>query len=142
MRNRFINPANGQVYDWPINHSEEEEAGQEKNIEHGGTTNRVGLVRQQGDPAPYVLRYSGTILNTAQFQAMTWWTSLTNYQSIHFRDFDDNLYEVIITQFKPTRHRTLRNPRDQASAPLHFWRYTIEMEVLRFISGDLVGMIW
>lgn len=141
MRNRFTNPANGQVYDWPINHSEEQDAGQDKNIEHSGNTGRVGLVRQQGDRTPYVLSFSGTIFHRAQHQQMEWWSSLTNYQSIYFRDFDGNEAEVIITRYKAIRHRTIKNPRDPG-APLHYWTYTIDMEVLRFIAGDLVGMVW
>lgn len=143
MRNRFTNPLNGATYDWPINHASEEEFGYDLNIEHSGNTGNVGLVRQEGDPSPIVLRYSGTLLTRAQFEAMWGWVKLCRSQpgsppqTIHFRDFDNQQYEVLITEFKPTRQRTLKNPRGGTDTPHHYWTYTISMEVIRTISGDL-----
>lgn len=147
MRNRFYDPKTGQEYLWHINHSEESEHGQERSIEHtavtghsfGGGGGAVGLVRQQGAVSPLVLEYSGTIFHSAQYSAMWDYYGRCEDRTLHFRDFEGNEYEVLIISFKPNRKRTLKNPRDN-SAPLHYWTYSLRMEVLRVISGPLVGV--
>lgn len=137
-RDRFVNPANGGAYDWLVNHSDEGETGKTRNITRTANTGVVGLVKQQGDDGPYILKLSGTILHRSQLQQMWAWYALCRTQTIYFYDFDGQGFEVQITSFMPTRHRTLRNPRDP-SAPLHYWTYNIEMEVYRFLNGDLVA---
>lgn len=141
-RNRFTDPVDGSFYEWTINHSEEQESGKTRNFTNSATTSNVGLVRQQGDDSPMTLRYSGTILDRAQLVAFWQWFVLSRDQTIYFTDFDDQEYEVQIASFSPKRERTLRNPRDD-SAPLHYWTYTMEMTVYRFVSGDLAdaGMV-
>jgi hypothetical protein len=141
MRNRFQDP-NGvrSAYEWELGHFEEEETSKRRNIEHGANTANTGLVRQQGDDTPLVLKYSGTILVKAQLVEMLAWWQLCADQTIYFRDFAGDEYEVLISAFSPTRHYTIRNPRDFANAPHHFWRYTIEMEVVRIIAGTFAGV--
>lgn len=135
-RNIFIDPAGDRDdYSWAINHSEEQEFGQARNIEHGANTADTGYVRQQSDNGPMILRFSGTILTRAQIVEMIAWYRLCEEQTIHFEDFTGDRYEVIITAFRPTRHRTIRNPRDLANAPYWFWRYEIEMDVVRVIES-------
>lgn len=143
-RNRFRNAATGDTYEWHINHSEEQEFGKERSIEHTGlsggfSTGSTGVVRQVGIDAPMALQLTGTIFHQAQHDEMIAWFSLCRTQTIEFKDFAGNEYEVLILSYKPTRKRTLRNPRD-ASIPLHYWTYTITMEVVRFISGDWEGV--
>lgn len=136
--NQFEDPAgNKATYDWPVNHSEEEEFGRDRNIETGAPTSGIGLVQQQGADSTLALRIAGTIFHKEQVEEMWEWFQLSRSQSIYFHDFAGDSYEVIITSFKPTRHRTLRNPRDFANAPYHFWRYTMEMRILRVIDGPL-----
>lgn len=135
-RNRFTNPATGAFYDWPINHTEEEAAGKTRTITRTSNTGLVGLVKQQGDDGPMLMKLTGTILTRDQFRQMWAWYSLSRMQTIYFRDFDGQEAEVQVTSFLPKRERTLRNPRDP-SIPHHYWSYTIEMEVYRFIAGDL-----
>jgi hypothetical protein len=138
-RDMFINPASGVTYEWPINHSDETQFGRSRSITTGGNTGHTGLALQQGDDAPMVLELSGTILHQAQFNAFVQWFALCAHQSVHFQDFAGDRYEVIITDFLPLRKRTLRNPRD-ASIPLHYWTYTLKMQVLGFVAGPWVGV--
>jgi hypothetical protein len=137
-RNRFSDPRTGQFYDWPINHSDEDQFGRDRGVTLEANTGNVGLVKQQGDLTPLTLRLQGTILTRAQYQAMLNWFALCNTQSINFTDFAGDSYEVTITSFMPVRKRTLRNPRDPG-APLWYWTYTIEMMVLTVLSGAWVG---
>lgn len=134
-RNRFVNPANGAQYLWTVNHSEEEESGKARNITHTAPTGLTGLVRQQGDDGPMVLRLQGTILDRAQYREMWKWYALCREQTINFYDFDGQGYEVQITSFMPRRVRNLTRPgRDPQQ---HRWVYRLEMEVYRFLAGDL-----
>lgn len=144
VRNRFRNAATGDTYEWHVNHSEEQELGKERSIEHTGLSGgflsgSTGVVRQVGLDSPMVLSFTGTIFHAAQHQEMIDWFQLCRTQTVEFRDFTGDEYEVLITSFKPIRKRTLRNPRDP-SIPLHYWTYTITMEVIRFISGDWEGV--
>lgn len=138
--NQFVNPRNGATYSWPINHDEEEEFGKSRNIEHTAPTASTGLVKQQGDESPLILRLNGKILEEAQLTAMKGWWSLCATQTIYFYDFAADHYEVIITAFRPKRKRTVRNPRGGTANPLHYWEYTIEMEVIRVLAGPWTGV--
>lgn len=138
-RNRFTNPATGVHYDWTVNHTEEDETGKTRNITRSAPTGGVGLVRQQGDDGPYLLRYTGTILHRAQWQAMWAWFALCRTQTIYFADYDGQQYEVQITSFTGKRVRKLANTGKDPSIPHHNYTYTIEMEVYRFMAGDLAG---
>jgi hypothetical protein len=134
--NRFTDPWTGSYYDWPINHSEEEAFGKTRNIDHTAPTSGLGLIRQQGDDTPMAVKLSGTIFHKAQHQAFIGWLEKSRTQTIYFRDFTGETFEVIVTAYQPTRQRTIRNPRDFANAPYHYWHYTLEMDVVRFIDGD------
>lgn len=135
---QFEDPAGVKTtYSWPVNPSEEEEFGRERNIEHGAPTSGVGFIRQQGADSPFVFRFGGTIFHESQLQAMWEWFKLSRTQTVYLHDHAGDSYEVIIKSFKPVRTRTIRNPRDFANAPYHYWKYTIEMEVVRVIDGPI-----
>lgn len=138
-RNRFVNPVDGFTYAWPVNHSEEEETGKTRNITRTAPTSGYGLVRQQGEDGPYLIKLSGTILDRSQLVAFWQWYAICRFQTIHFIDFDDQRFEVQITDFAPKRVRKLTAPSRDPSAPTHYWSYTITMEVYAFIVGDMVG---
>lgn len=138
--NRFINPATAVEYAWAVNHREEDDGGQERSIERGAPTGAVGLVRQQGDESPLTFRYKGTILTEAQLETMIDWYVLCRTQTIYFRDFAGDEYEVVITGFKPRRIAVVQNKRDLVNAPLWKWEYEIAMEVLTVRSGPWVGI--
>lgn len=135
VRPRFTNPANNDTYDWAIGHDEEDEFGKSRSIEYGATTSNNGFVKQQSDDSPMVLRLRGTILQQAQIEEFIAWWKLCETQTIYFRDFTGDEYEVLISSFKPTRQRTIKNPRGGTDNPLHYWEYEIAMEVIRFRSG-------
>lgn len=137
-RNTFYNPANGASYAWQVNHDPEgeEEAGRERQIERTANTGLVGSVDQQGDDGPYILSLSGKILHRAQFVAFWNWYELCRTQSIWFYDFDGQGYEVQIIAFKPKRRGAV-NMRT-SDPKTHFWTYSIQMRVYRFLQGDMV----
>lgn len=135
--NKFINPSNAAEYAWPVNHSEEAEAGVARTITHGANTATTGLVRQQADDQPLTFQFAGTIFEEAQLEEMLVWYGLCKTQTIYFEKYNGDKFEVIITDFKPTEKRTIHNPKDFANAPLWYWGYTITMEVIRSL-----GSVW
>lgn len=140
MRNKFIDPAgNRATYEWAINHNEEADLGKTRSQEINPNTADTGFVVQQNDSSPLTLQLQGTILEKAQLDEMVEWYKLCDSQTIHFEDFAGERYEVLITSFKPTRTRTIRNPQDFANAPYWFWRYELEMVALSIISGVWEG---
>lgn len=140
MRDTFINPANGEKYEWKIGHKAEEPTSKTRQITESANTGNTGLVKQQGDVQPLILKYSGSILHASQHSEMWRWYELCETQTIFFQDFMGNEYEVIITDFAPKREPTIRNPKDFKNAPFHYWTYTITMEVIRVIKGELAGL--
>jgi hypothetical protein len=140
MRDRFTNPATGTFYDWPLNHDEEDESGKARNITRTAPTGSVGLIKQQGDDGPLLLHLKGKILKRAQLAAFWSWFELSRTQTIYFRDFDNQQYEVQITSFAPQRHRKLSFPSPGNDPSTHYWTYSMELEVYRVISGDLAGI--
>lgn len=130
VRNRFRDPAAVlATYSWTINHNEEDGADFRRNIERTATTDGVNFVRQQSNAGPRTFRFKGTLLTQEQYNAMKSYYDLCETQTIYFRDFQDDEYEVVITLFNPVRKRTSKNPRD-ASISLHYWTYDIELEVI------------
>lgn len=138
-RNKFINPKNAAEYSWHVNHSEEAEFGKRRNISHGAKTG-TGLVKQQADDSPLILQLKGVIFHEAQYKEMIAWWQLCESQTIYFKDFSGDEYEVIITEFLPVREKTIKNPRDFANAPLWFWRYDLTMEVVTIRAGNWAGV--
>jgi hypothetical protein len=139
-QNKFINPANNYTYAWLVNHSEEEETGKARNITRTAPTSGVGLVRQQGDDGPYLLKLSGTILDRSQLVAFWQWYAFCRIQTIDFEDFDGQRYEVQITDFAPKRIRKLFSPQRDPSTPNHYWTYTMTLEVYTFKAGDMASV--
>lgn len=138
-RNRFTNPANGDHYDWSVNHSDEEPTGKARNISRTANTGNVGAVRQQGDDGATVLTFSGKINTRAQLQQFWAWYVLSKTQTIYLTDYDGQEYEVLITAFQPKRVRKLMSVSRDPGMPYHYYTYTITMEVLRFIAGDMAS---
>lgn len=140
MRNRFTNPANGAFYDWQVNHSDEGSFGKTRQITESANTANTGLVKQQGDSTPLKMKLTGTIFHKAQHEQFIDWFQLGETQTVIFKDFTGDEYEVLLTQYDAVRKRTVRNPRDAANAPLWYWTYEMEMEVIRVISGVWAGV--
>lgn len=134
QRDTFRDPTTGEAYPWPVNHSEESQFGKSRSISSGANTANTGLTIQQGDDEPMVLELTGVIMHKAQHDQFVRWFAISQGHTIHYIDFAGDGYEVIITAFSPQRQRTLRNPRDR-SIPLHYWTYTLRMQVVTFLSG-------
>lgn len=140
MRNRFTDPNTGSFYDWQINHTSESSFGKARQVTESANTANTGLIKQQGDASPLKLKFQGTIMHKHQKDEFERFWELCESQTIIFKDFAGNEYEVLITVFDPTRHATVRNEKDPANAPLWYWTYEIEMEVVRIIKGDWEGV--
>jgi hypothetical protein len=139
-RNRFTNPADGSFYDWQVNHSTESAFGKSRQITESANTANTGLIKQQGDAQPLKMKLQGTIFHKHQHEEFVRFWQLCESQTIIFKDFAGDEYEVLIISYDPVRKRTVRNPRDFANAPLHYWSYELEMEVIRVISGTWAGV--
>lgn len=133
VRNRFTNPVNASYYDWQVNHDEESEGGRERSVEHTANTASTGLVRQQGDKTPLIKKISGSILHRNQYRRMWEWFELCDTQTIYFKDATGEEWEVLLTAFRPKKVRA-RNPND-STIPFHYYTYSLDMEVVRQISG-------
>ncbi len=140
MRDSFIDPKTAFTYEWHIGHESEAAVGKKRAVTHSANTANTGLVRQQGDVQPLILKYEGKILHLKQYEEMFRFYELCETQTIIYRDYMGEEYEVLITEFSPQRLATVKNPKDFANAPRHYWKYTIEMEVVRVIKGALEGL--
>lgn len=136
-RNTFTDPA-GVVpaYTWDIGHNEEQDFGRETPVSDSVNVAGTRVITQQGDPSAIRLSYSGSILTRAQLVQMWKWELLCQTQTIYFTDFAGDEYEVVIDSFKPVRHSG-RNRRGGTDAPMWYWTYTIEMTVVRVLTGPL-----
>lgn len=135
--NVFTDPAGAKTaYSWVLNHNEEQENSRRRNIESGAPTGTVGLIRQQTDEAPAVLDWRGTILEKAQLDEFLEWYALSREQTIYLTDFAGDWVEGQITGFDRTRVRCVWNARGAPINPHHYWRYSMQFTVYRFIAGS------
>lgn len=132
VRAQFQDPAPGGlgVYTWTVMWTEEEGRDQRRALERTAITSGVGFVRQQGEDTPMTFKFTGTILNASQKAAFDSYYEVSRARTIFFLDFENVRHEVMFTAWNPQRKRTLHNPRD-ASIPLHYWTYSLELEVIR-----------
>lgn len=140
-RNHFIDPKSGFDYSWDTNHTTEESPGKSRTINHAGSTSRTtntGLVKQQGDDGPLLIKLKGTMFKLTQVEYTIGFWQLCNSQTIYYKDFSGSEYEVIITSFVPVKKGVAKNPRDKVNAPLWIWEYSIDMEVVKVLSGEWV----
>lgn len=117
------------TYQFAINHTDESSNEQTRTVTRTANTAGTGFVRQQSASSPPVRKWTGTILEQAQYDAMQNYYRACSTRTVFFTDFTGVEEEVVITSFNPTRKRTQRNFRDP-SIPLHYWTYEIVMEVV------------
>src|SRR4051794_29567892 len=113
-------------YSFEINHSDEEAIDQNLNLARQAVTTGPKFVLQSGEASPAVLRYTGTILTQAQYNAMQAYYEASQTRTIFFRDVNGLELEVLILRYAPQRKRTVYNPREPTL--LWYWNYTLEME--------------
>lgn len=140
-RCQLVDPAPGGagVYAWETNYDTEDSFGSRRNVQRTATTNGVNVVRQQGDDEPIVIKVQGVILRKNQHQRFIDMFVAGKSRTLHFIDFEGHEYEVLLLAYLPTRQRTSRNPADPTIL-LHYYKYTMEMEVTRVISGPWVAL--
>lgn len=132
--NQFIDPAGVKAtYAWTINHSEEEAVTRSRQVGDGAPSSDIGLLPQQGVSYPLVFQWKGSLFTQADKDIMDSWYGLCEDQSIFLKDFDDNQYEVLITDWVPQRVPVAWNHRGQIP---WYWTYTIIIRVLTVMSGD------
>lgn len=132
--NQFIDPMGVKpTFSWTINHSEEEPVTRSRQMGDGAPTSDIGLLPQQGVSYPLVFQWKGTIFTQADKDEMDSWYALCHDQSIYLTDFDNNQYEVLITDWVPQRVPVAFNHRGQIP---WLWNYTIIIRVLKVLSGD------
>lgn len=139
-RDTLIDPAPGGLgtYVFQVGHNEEEPVGGQRNLTVvTNTTGGIGL-RQQGDDEPLTLTLSGTALHEHQHTTLTAFFRKSKLNTIIFRDFFGQEFEVIITSYKAKRNRTIRNPRD-ASINFHYYTWTLVLDVITVRNGPWVG---
>lgn len=137
--NQWIDPA-GVVptYVWQVNHNEETPVGKSRQMADGAPTSNLGLIPQQGAATPLVFTLKGTFFDDNQHaQNLKFW-QLCEGQTVYWQDFNNNLYEVLITDYEAERKAVARNPKfpDQT----YIWQYTITMRVITALSGPWVGV--
>lgn len=140
VRNRFTDPLTGSLYDWQVNHTTENSFGKARQVSESANTANTGLIKQQGDASPLQIKVAGTIFHLKQHEEFIRFWELCESQTIIFRDFTGDEYEVMINSYLPVRKMTVKNPRDFKNAPLWYWTYDLEMEVVRIIKGVWAGV--
>lgn len=114
------------TYSFDINHTEEQDNGQVRNITRTAPTSGVGFVRQQGQKTPPSFKLIGKILKQSQIDAIQDYYDACDNRTVFFTDVDGTEYEVLITAFPTTRLRG-----ENKRGGLHYyWTYRLEMEVI------------
>jgi hypothetical protein len=137
--NVFTDPAGVlAAYPWPINHLTESQVTKSRQMADGAPTSDIGLIPQQGPPSPLIFEWSGTILDEAQHRQFLIWWVLCEVHSIFLTDFAGSIYEVLITDYLPTREAVARNPR----FPNQLWiyKYSMTLRILTVFSGPWLGV--
>lgn len=135
-RCQLLDPSpTGRVYDWQVNFSEEDDFGATRGVT-AMTTTGGKIILQQGEEEPTVWRITGTILHRHQNLVFHDFFRRGKFQTLIFTDFEGHQYEVLFTAYRPKRERVALNPRDP-TIPLHIYRYTMELTVVRAITGPL-----
>lgn len=132
--NQFIDP-NGvaPTYAWTINHEEEEEVQNSRQMASGAPVSDIGLIPQQGAPFPLVFQWKGTLFTQGDKDIMDAWFALCETQSIYLTDFTGSAYEILITDWNVQRVGVAWNRRGQVP---WLWKYTIIIRVLTVLEGD------
>lgn len=136
FRNYFINPATEEMYRWHLNHKPDGDkgTGKKRTIELTSNTGSVGLVRQQSDAEPLVLKREGTLFNREQEVAMWKWYELCESQTIYYLEFNGDAYEVQIINFSVQRKGTGGPTR---GGERFYAEYELELEVYGVLTGVL-----
>lgn len=125
------------TYTWDVNASEVDGPNRPSTMQYEGKAGGQGIIPTQGADQPMIFSLTGSIIHKRQFLAFWHYRYIRN--SFYWTDEEGNVFEVTMTGFEPKKVRVARNYAD-SSIPLHKWTYTMTLQVLRVISGDLVAV--
>ena len=120
----------GALWEWPVGHEEEDPMDKSLALTRSAVTSGVGYVRQQGTPTPTVVKLKGWIKTKSQLEIMEAFYNAcagigTPSRTVFYRDVEGVEHEVLITDFKPQRVRSLSN------RPWFFeWKHETVMEYI------------
>lgn len=141
MQCNFYLPATGEQYFWDRNPDSdgEDEWGLSRPVTRlANTTDNVAAF-QQGDPGPTVLPIKGTILRRDQHEKFLHWYWICTFQTIYYTDFDNQVYEGIITSYKFKRLGKLPQVSRDPSMTNMYIKYTMEFTIMRLIAGEMLN---
>ena len=138
-RDKFIDPATENSYEWEVNHSYEGDEGNAKkrSITETANTGNVGLVKQQCSAEGMVLKRSGAFFTLNQEEEFWYWFQLCQSQTIYFEEFDGSKFEVQIVNYDPRRIGTSGLSKNGKG---YYVKWTMEMIVYAVLAGPMTGV--
>lgn len=139
-RDTLIDPAPGGLgtYEFEINHQDEEEYGNERQLTVTRNTADGIAITQQGDSAVQQRTLTGTILTKDQHEKLAAFTKksgrLDPTNTLIFRDFFGEEYEVLIQAYRVKPVGVMRNPRDPGMRK-HILRFTMVLLIIDVKNG-------
>jgi hypothetical protein len=119
-------------YEWAINHSTEDALRVGVRRDLGGPNVQVAIVRQQSYDGALKLHLEGFIFDPAQLAAFTdFFNDSEDVAPLIYRDAAGEEFWVAITALDTPKQR-LRGG--------HYWRYTMELDVLAVLAGVYAGV--
>lgn len=133
----FYDPVTASGYTWHLNYLSCDGPSRPANVSYDSRSSGQGVIPTQGDYTPLVLVLKGTILKRSQYLAF--WEYRHKDNSFRFTDEEGQEFEVTMTGFDCAKERTTYNPFDPDMRG-HKWSYTMTLQILRVIDGDLEGV--
>lgn len=139
MKCQFYDPATDTTYTWHVNHEAKKGPSRVRNTNfESRAIPGFGVIGTQGDDQPLLVQLSGTIIHQAQFEAFHEFFNLSN--TFRWTDEAGNEYEVTMTKYEPDQRRVHWNFAD-SNMRYHVWNWSMELWILRVISGELYGRV-
>jgi hypothetical protein len=137
-RSSFYDPTLGTTSNFLINYEELTGPDQQDQVSYEGNAGGTGIIGTKGDKAPLLLHLTGKCVHQVQKDMFLRYKALDT--SFKFTDEDSNAYEVTMTGLAWVKKGCSYNQFD-ASMRRHYWTYTMELTIIRVISGEYAGLI-
>lgn len=134
----FYDPVLGVTNTWLLNYEEMTGPDQQDQITYEGNAARTGIIGTMGDKAPLVMQMTGKCVHSVQYELFMRYKAMSN--TFKFSDEDGNEYEVQMTGLTWTKKACSYNQFD-GNMRRHYWAYSMQLTIIRVISGDLLGLI-
>lgn len=133
-RDAFGDPATGEVYLWPHNHSEEQGAVRTRAVNavmpSAARFRQTRAIRVQSTPVELVYRLAGSVLTRAQHNDFLRFVDISTHHTIYFYHFAGDLFECFLSDYEPQRKYLQRGPRGEH----YVWPYTMQIDVITKLS--------